>query len=293
MMEEVYDHYLWKRLNQKYKIAPISPASYPYCSYEQISKINGINLYNAIPLLNKHAHPFHSNSDELRLQSLKGLLYSNEENMIIWCTNGGYGSSKLIEYLESQPKPDVKKVFVGYSDITALHLFFSQKWGWETIHGACLCESFKKEKSERNFLDLFETILNDKDCLDMDDLTPMNKAAKELPASFLKQNVYTGGNLAIIQTSIGTSWEIETHGKILILEDVGESGYKIDRMLYHLVNANKLNGVKGIIFGDFSKSDEFQSFVLGDFAKEMCHIPVFQTNSMGHGVRNIPFVYRK
>ena len=124
IIDSISSHSLWLELNKKFKIIPISPASYPYCEYKDIQLISGINLYNNNPLLNKQVNPFHSNSDEKRFEDLYKALNIKDENVIIWCINGGYGSAKLIPFLENVAKPNIEKIFIGYSDIKALHIFF-------------------------------------------------------------------------------------------------------------------------------------------------------------------------
>ena len=295
LIDKICIHPLWKELNSKYKIFPISPASYPYCEYEAIRAISGINLWDSDPLLNKDCHPFHSNTDEKRLEALNKALYSDEENLILWCINGGYGSSKLIQFLDKQTKPKIEKKFIGYSDITALHLFLSQKWGWETIHGACLGELFKDNKNANNFLSIFNLILNNNPIVNdsiLSDITPLNILAKRFKEELSYHNL-TGGNLALIQTSIGTNWQINIQDKILFLEDVGEDGYKIDRILYHLKSALKLEDVKAIIFGEFIKSDKYADFAINNFANQNPTIPIYKTNKIGHGKNNFPIIYNK
>ena len=295
LIDEICTHPLWKELNSKYKILPISPASYPYCEYEKIKAIPNINLSNIDPLLDKTSHPFHSNTDEKRLEVLNKALYSDDKNLIIWCVNGGYGSSKLIQFLDKQTKPKIEKNFIGYSDITALHLFLSQKWGWKTIHGACLGELFKNNKNINNFIQVLNLVLNDKYTINdncFDGITPLNISAKKFKDK-LNNYELTGGNLAIIQTSFGTNWEIDTRDKILFLEDVGEEGYKVDRMLYHLKSTLKLENVKAIIFGEFIKSDEYINFAINDFANQNSEIPIYRTNKIGHGKNNFPVVYNR
>jgi muramoyltetrapeptide carboxypeptidase len=295
LIDEICIHPLWKELNNKYIILPISPASYPYCEYEKIKAIPKINLSNIDPLLNKDSHPFHSNTDENRLEVLNKALYSDEKNLIIWCINGGYGSSKLIKFLDKQIKPKIEKIFIGYSDVTALHLFLSQKWGWKTIHGACLGELFKNNKNANNFIHVLNLVLNNRRTVNdnyFSDIIPLNISAKKFKDKFDNYEL-TGGNLAIIQTSFGTNWQINIKDKILFLEDVGEEGYKVDRMLYHLKSTLELEDVKAIVFGEFIKSDEYMNFAINDFANQNSEIPMYITNKIGHGKNNFPVVYNK
>ena len=292
IIDSISSHSLWLKLNKKFKIIAISPASYPYCEYKDIQSIAGINLYNNKLLLNKDVHPFHSNSDEKRFEDLNKALNIQDENVIIWCINGGYGSAKLINYLQRQSKPKCEKIFIGYSDITALHLFFSQKWSWKTIHGPCLGELFKEDKDINNFLNLFDCLLR-KDFTNrkfVKYIKPLNLAAEKFKDQ-IDLFKFTGGNLALIQTSLGTSWQIDIKNKVLFLEDIGEAGYKIDRMLNHISSVLNIRTVKAIIFGEFINSDEFIDFTINNFVNLNSSIPIYKTDKLGHGKNNLPIIY--
>lgn len=292
IIDLISSHSLWHKLNKKFKIIAIAPASYPYCEYKDIESIAGINLYNDRLFLDKNVHPFHSNSDEERFKDLYKALNIEDRNVIIWCINGGYGSAKLINYLQKQSKPKCEKIFIGYSDITALHLFLSQKWGWKTIHGPCLGELFKKDKNIDNFLNLFDRLLR-KDFTNRNFnkyIKPLNSAAEKFKDQ-IEYCKFTGGNLAIIQTSLGTNWQIDIKDKVLFLEDIGEVGYRIDRMLNHISSVINIKSAKAIIFGEFLKSDEFINFSIDNFVSLNPSIPIYKTDKIGHGKNNLPIIY--
>lgn len=232
-------------------------------------------------------------SDDGRFQVLKNALTDENSNTIIWALRGGYGTQRLIEKLDKLPKPKNQKIVIGYSDITALHLFLSQKWGWKTIHGPILSELLSEKVDSQNFQKIID-ILNESPTLksnnyrsEINNLYPLNTAAQE---SISIQGLLTGGNLTMIQNSIGTKWEIETKNKIIFLEDDGEKGYRIDRLLEHLKQAGKFEGVKAVIFGDFTESDEHVEFAINRFSNETS-IPIFKTNEFGHGFKNYPLIY--
>lgn len=230
----------------------------------------------------------HANTDEQRFKFLKKALFDNSRTEIIWCLRGGYGSARLINSLKKLPKPKNEKVFIGFSDVTALHLFMSQSWGWKTIHGNGLVEILNAKREPKNFGKIAEIISGRLAYLEINDLKPLNNQAKGLRKV---SGCLTGGNISIIQTSIGTSWQIKTDGKILFLEDTGEKGYRVDRMLNHMQQAGLFKNVKGIVFGDFVNSeDNFVSFALERFASTS-NIPVFKSSQFGHGAVNYPLIY--
>jgi muramoyltetrapeptide carboxypeptidase len=239
--------------------------------------------------------PYHANTDEQRFADLKDALLGDAE--VIWAIRGGYGSARLLPYLARMEKiPATRaKIFLGFSDITALHLFLSQEWGWQTVHSMVfrqmsnLANGSLKEESLKKLIGL---INSNNYCLQLTNILPMNKAA------FNEKNIkgkVTGGNLAIIESLIGTPWEMQAQDKIIILEDINEKGYKIDRMLNHLQQADVLIKAKAIILGDFyagvNEDDKKQiTYALERFANSI-DIPVYKTEFVGHGLQNHPFIY--
>lgn len=227
-------------------------------------------------------YPYHSNSDEFRAEDFINAL-EDETVDVIWCLRGGYGSARLYEYLQDV---EVKgnKTLIGFSDITALHLMLeSLDLGVYSIHSHVLTK-FKASFDQEDAAILDELIF-DGDVNYSYELTRLNNIDYEDisgPA--------TGGNLCVITTSLGTEWQIDADGKVLFLEDIGESGYKIDRMLNHMLQAGAFEGVKAIIFGEFSDCDANTDYALARFAESM-KCPVFKCDNFGHGKYNYPFVY--
>ena len=229
---------------------------------------------------------FCSNTDEYRANHLIKSL-KDEQQKIIWALRGGYGSMRIISKLYDLEKPSKEKIFIGYSDITVLHLFLSQKWGWYTIHG-----SVAKEITEKLDPKNLEILLGLIKTEGYEVKIPIDFQLNKIKFSNLKGKL-SGGNLAIIQNSIGTKWELESKDKIIFLEDINEEGYKVDRMLEHLKQSGVLKGAKAIIFGDFLEKEGANSTVndaLIRFANSV-DIPVFKTKYFGHGYHNYPLVY--
>lgn len=157
----------------------------------------------------------------------------NTDMDVLWALTGGYGSARLIPSFANLPPPPRPKLFIGYSDMTALQLFFSQKWGWQTIHGAMFNELLDPEKDPRNFADI-ATIIAGTLAQMQYPITSRNAAAQ---GNAIIRGLVTGGNLAVVESSIGTSWQIDTKHKVVFLEDSGSKGYQVDRSLNHLVQA--------------------------------------------------------
>jgi muramoyltetrapeptide carboxypeptidase len=213
----------------------------------------------------------------------------NSKQKIIWVIRGGYGAARVIAPLSCLPKPKVSKTLVGFSDITAMNLFISQKWpSWRVIHATVLV--FLNKNSFKNKFETLLDILEGKiDSYEINGIYPLND--KAMPQKSITGKL-TGGNLSIIQTSIKTAWEIQTEGKILFVEDNYEAPERIYRAMYHLREAGKFAKVKALVFGHFYGAGDpkrLRLFLKG-FAQTL-NIPVFVTDKFGHGVFNEPLVY--
>lgn len=229
-----------------------------------------------------------ANTDEIRFKLLEEALQNPNTKALI-CVRGGYGSMRLIPKLQLMPKPTSPKHFVGMSDITALHLFLQQQWGWSTIHGAATPGQFSPES-----IACLKAMLFGQE-------TPIEFKGKALnPEALSNQTLdscLTGGNLTLLQASIGTSWQLQAANKIILIEEVNERAYKVDRMLTHLMQAMMLQNAKAIVFGDFLKGEEPDGSsliqpVLTRFAESL-DIPVVQIQGVGHGYVNFPIPFGK
>lgn len=238
-----------------------------------------------------HAHPFHSHEDEIRFEYLKNALYA-KDSKVVWCLRGGYGSNRLIPYLSKLKTPPVKaKLFIGYSDITTIHTFLQQKWKWITCHGPVF-ENLNPGRLKKEDLDEFVSFLTGKTKISQFQMKPLNAQALALKK---KKTILTGGNLATLQSAIGTILSPKLTKKTLFLEDIGERGYRVDRLLEHLKQAKVLNGCEAIVFGDFTGGEEkdggnHTQFALERFANGI-KIPVFSGLPSGHGTVNKPLFF--
>lgn len=252
---------------------------------KDLQNIPGLQLHFPPECFNGGSTLFHSHTDEMRFKCLKNAIYSSSNN-VIWALRGGYGSAKLISELAKLPKPATEKLFIGYSDMTALHIFFSQVWGWKPIHGAMAKELLDDDKKRDNFNKLAEIIAGKVGEVKISGLKGLNSKAK---SEAKVTGLLTGGNLTMIQTSIGTIWQIDTKNKILFLEDRGIAPYQVDRTLLHLKQAGLLKEVSAIIFGDFGGGDNMIK-LLEDFAASQ-NIPIYMSDHFGHGKINDPLIY--
>lgn len=235
-----------------------------------------------------HKQVFHANEDAYRIRHMIETIFNPEIN-IIWCLRGGYGAAKVVNELLKITRTPLKKIFIGFSDITALHVFLSGEWGWKTIHGASFTQIAKGEINPLNIQLVVDVIKGKIDKLQMPEL-------KHISGNYVQEisGEVVGGNLSLIQTSLGTSWQMKAEGKILLVEDVNERGYKVERMLVHLLQVGILQNVKALIYGDIIGGNELEGvnhveYALQSFSKYVS-FPIFQTKNFGHGKNNYPFI---
>lgn len=279
------------------KIAIVAPSSKTQNCDETVER--GIKFFESRDIeafLAKNSfgeHHIHANAVEKRLdRMLEGL--NDDAIKIIWCFRGGSGSSEVAYYLNivnDKCAIQVKcpKILVGFSDTTALHIFFNQKLNLQSIHGSMITNIEKTEKNLDMVLDLFdgkEITLG---------LEPINTVAEK----FIKNNNSVqakigGGNLTVLCANIGTNNHPNFDDKILFLEDIGEPSYKVDRNLFHLFASNVINKrLKAIVFGDFKDCDNHKK-VISEFIEKCLvnnNIPCFKAKDCGHSEINIPIVF--
>lgn len=169
--------------------------------------------------------------------------FSNPAIDGIWCIRGGYGGHRILPLLDVEMIRKNPKWFGGYSDVTALHTFFNQICGFETYH--CTMPSTEPNPDEYTLRGLKDALFG---TLSGTLLAPEGNQPKTL-VSGITEGILCGGNLSLLAASLGTPWEIDTRGKILFLEDIGEKTYRVDGMLTQLRNAGKFQDCSGIILG--------------------------------------------
>jgi muramoyltetrapeptide carboxypeptidase len=163
---------------------------------------------------------------------------------------GGYGCSRLIPLLQERRFRNFPKLFMGFSDLTTLHMFFRRRFGWVTIHGPMAVTIGKLAPDQESHL---LSLLTDPD---YHPLLSFSELESWKPG--IAEGTLVGGCLSMVAACIGTPYELKTEGKILFLEDLGEPPYRLDRMLTHLRLSGKLEGISGLLLGDFLDCDPSQ-----------------------------------
>jgi len=215
----------------------------------------------------------------------------------ILCVGGGYGTPRLLDRLDYEVIARNPKVFIGYSDITALHLAIGQQTGLVTFHGPMGFElaSFERSHSplpQHEFTwDWFLRATMSTQPLGMLPVkAPWQNSPLECVVPGHARGRLVGGNLSLISNTLGTPYEIDTKGKIVLIEEVGEAPYRIDRMLTQLRLAGKIEAAAGLIFAEWTQCDSPDPArpsltlrqVLADIIEPL-QIPTIYGLAAGHG----------
>ncbi len=220
-------------------------------------------------------HRYLAGTDDVRATDLQHAF--SGEAKAIFTARGGYGSSRLLTRVTFQPK-----ALVGFSDITSLHLA-AQVAGLRSLHAPVITQlgTQPPEVAARLF-----------DLLEGRAVEPL--IGKETLHSGLAEGPLLGGNLSMLTRMLGTPYLPSFRGAILLVEDIDERPYSLDRMWTHLALAGVLHELAGIVLGDFGGCEEKDADytgadVLRDLVKD-CPVPCVSGFAIGHGAINQPVV---
>jgi len=184
-------------------------------------------------------------SAQQRLNELLAALQREELRAVIGA-RGGYGTNYLVETLDAEEliRPTI---LLGYSDITALQIFLWQTLGWVTFYGPMVASGFDAGADAAGGYDSASFA---RATTETAGGWTVDLRGESLVPGYAEGTV-VGGCLTLVECSLGTPWELETGGTILLLEDRGMKLYQIDRALMHLKQAGKFGSVRAIVLGDF------------------------------------------
>ena len=263
-------------------IAPASPADFAkvVAGAEELRRL-GFRVEDATPLSSEgyFAGSVRGRREELR----QGLERKDVDGLV--AVRGGYGANYLLDEL-ALPATAAPKVIFGYSDLTSLQIFLWQKYGWVGFYGPMLGAGLAAGAGAANGYD--------KESLLAAIGTTAGGWRISLKGEALTQGEaegrVLGGCLTLVETTLGTPWELDTRGAVLLLEDRGMKPWQVDRALMHLKQAGKFEGVPGILLGDFPECDAPMSG--SPTVREVCArilgglgIPVVFGAPMGHTQR--------
>ncbi|HEV7781789.1 MAG TPA: LD-carboxypeptidase [Chitinophagaceae bacterium] len=187
---------------------------------------------------------YFSGTDEERLADFQQML-DDEEVKAVLCGRGGYGTGRIITKINFKKFRKNPKWIIGYSDITVIHSHLYSNYGISSLHSP-MAGAFNEEGFKNEF------VLSLKNALEGQQ-AKYSCAVHEFNRTGKASGELVGGNLSLLAHLTGTGSDIETKGKILFIEDVGEYSYNIDRMLYQLKRSGKLYKLAGLIIGGFTE----------------------------------------
>lgn len=238
----------------------------------------GFEVVLAPGLLERHGYL--AGPDEARGADLMALLLDPAVDAVV-CARGGYGAMRTLAHCDLRPLRRRPKALVGFSDITALHLALSAQ-GLISFHGPMV--TVPEDGFLQANLDSLVRALTQRSPLG--DLPLPAGGPRPVPLwPGRARGRLTGGNLTLVAASLGTPWEIQTDGCILLLEDTGESPYRLDRYLTQLWLAGKLQGAEGFVIGELTDCGEGPPAPLDVFAERLGPLrkPVLAGLPLGHG----------
>ena len=240
---------------------------------------DNVRSFGWVPVLGENVgrlHGYLAGTDDERLADLNRAL-RDETIDAIWCIRGGYGAMRLlrgIDYnaLRRRPRP-----LIGFSDITALHAAVHRECGIVSFHGPTArgtMSDFSRDSFERALIA-------------QEDSCGRAPAARVLRPGKARGRI-AGGNLALVTALMGTPWSVDFDGAILVIEDIDEAVYRVDRMMRQLLLAGELSRCAAIVAGDFRPpSDETaeQNRALDEVLSEVAEeagIPCLAGAPFGH-----------
>ncbi|HUC53276.1 MAG TPA: LD-carboxypeptidase [Candidatus Cybelea sp.] len=262
--------------------APASPAE----SVEMIAGLAELRRLGLQVVVNQDskAEGYFAGSSLERVSGFQSAVHSDQVDGLI-ALRGGYGSNYLLDYALEKSLTGPKCV-MGFSDITSLQIYLWQRCGWVSFYGPMVAAGLNVGAGMRKGYDEDSFV----------QATRKSESGWKLRlrgASVLTGNamgVVLGGCMTLLEATIGTPWELDTKDAILVLEDRAMKAYQVDRVLMHLKQAGKFDGVRGIVLGDFPESEA--SVAGAPTVREVCArilrplgVPIVFGAPVGHTVR--------
>ena len=234
-------------LKRNARVALVSPAG-PVAGEEDLKRArDNAHSLGWEPVTGKHAGKqtgYLAGEDAHRTEDFNDALRDSRIDGV-WCVRGGYGAMRLLDSLDYAALSKNSKPVIGFSDITAIHAAIYKKTGLVTFHGPVAREKL----SDFSRASLLKAVVERQD--------PCGIApdAREISGGRAEGRL-AGGNLSLIAALVGTPYAVNLSGAILVLEDINEPLYRVDRMIHQLLLSGSLDGCRAIVFGDCTGSDE-------------------------------------
>ena len=255
---------------------------------KELAESWGLHVVIGNNVFNQNNH--FAGTDEERAKDFQDAL-DNKSIKAIWAARGGYGSVRVLDKLDFTKFTEHPKWIIGYSDITAFHNHI-HTLGVESLH-AMMATSLEENPEE-----IIETITTFKNTLFGEEISYDIEQSKynRIHTSEIIEGQLIGGNLAILASMLGSKSQLNTDGKILFIEEIGEYKYSIDRMLQSLKRANYFDNVNAVIVGDMSLIKK-NSTKWGSSIEQLIleaipeYIPVFFDFPAGHEPDNRALIF--
>lgn len=271
-------------------IAPASPV--PKRKVELgLKKLTNMGFKVEVSKTGYSNYGYLAGEDKFRAEELNSMFNNKDIDGII-CLRGGYGTPRILDLLDYEMIKSNPKVFVGYSDITVLHIAFNQLSNLVTFHGPMVASDMSGNFSDFSKKSLLNSIF------DQDFNPSIENESNEIITinPGIAEGKIIGGNLSLLVSTLGTPYEVDTKGKILLIEEIGENTYKVDRMLTQLILSNKFKDAEGIILGNFNNCvpDDDGEFTIEELIDDLIKplkIPTISNLQAGHcePVITLPF----
>ena len=218
--------------------------------------------------------------DERRAE-LINRMFADKEVKAIFCAKAGYGSMRTIPYLNKKIIKRNPKIFLGYSDITVLLMYLYKTFGMVVFHGPVVSGEIHKSMNPITLKYLLRAVTQ---------TVPLGKLKFSTMRSLRTgkaTGILVGGNMSLVMSAIGTPYDIDTSGKILFLEDIGEDLESIDDYLIQLKLAGKFKKIRGLVFGrmikclDHSGRKYIIEYILDDILSDL-NVPIIYGFPSGH-----------
>ena len=234
-------------------IAPASPVEDESKTEQGIRYLEGLGYRTVIGKHVRERTGYLAGSDDARAEDIHAM-FANRRVKAVFCLRGGYGSPRLLSRLDYRLVARNPKIFVGYSDITALHLAFWSKSRLVTFHGPMLAVDMAGGMDPLAEESFWRTLTSGEDCLPLLRWEPAASRTKAVSGTLL------GGNLSLLVSLLGTPFQPDFGKSIVFLEETGEEPYRIDRMMTQMRNAGIFRRAGGVALGAFTNCAARVSF---------------------------------
>jgi muramoyltetrapeptide carboxypeptidase len=233
-------------------VAPSGSASDPSRVEASIRALESLGLRVKASPRCADARGYLAGEDAARARELEAA-FADPETTAVFCLKGGYGTPRILDRIDYGIIAAHPKAFIGYSDITALHVAFLQRAGLATIHGPMPSSDMVPDFDPESRASLERALFSDNGY----PLAVRNPGGRPFtaPSGGVAEGPLVGGNLSLLAAAMGTPYALRAEEKIVFIEDVDEAPYRIDRMLTQLRLAGVFEACAGVVFGAWTRCE--------------------------------------